>query len=125
ARFTEPCCSFASPHAKTAIDCAFQSRWEIPYGGLDWAASYSARWSISRKLQIRDGHHSGRDRSPIQQHPTTANGARVMTSSIKGVAPIKQSNLSEARKLRADELQELRDDKRDAVSGKHTDRSGW
>ena len=48
-----------------------------------------------------------------------------MTSSIKGVAPIKQSNLSEARKLRADELQELRDDKRDAVSGKHTDRSGW
>jgi hypothetical protein len=31
----------------------------IPYGRLDWAASYSARGSISRKSQIRDGHHSG------------------------------------------------------------------
>ena len=28
ARFTEPCCSFPSPHAKTAIDCAFRSRWK-------------------------------------------------------------------------------------------------
>jgi hypothetical protein len=48
-----------------------------------------------------------------------------MTSAIKGIAPIKQSNLSEESKLRGNELQELGDDKRNAVSGKHTDRSGW
>jgi hypothetical protein len=48
-----------------------------------------------------------------------------MTSAIKSVAPIKQSNLSEERTLRGDELQELRDDKRDAVSGEQTDGSGW
>jgi hypothetical protein len=48
-----------------------------------------------------------------------------MTGAIKGIAPIKQSNLGEERNLRGDGLQELRYDKRDAVSGMHTDRSGW
>ncbi len=63
ALFTEPCCSFASPHAKTAIDRAFRSR-------------------KNYKVQSENGHMSHRVSELIER----LRSARVADNSVAAYA---------------------------------------